>query len=201
VSLSAQAHYATPHLHFDKATGKGIPFAYHAVGTAIAEVTLDLLRGTLQVDSVRLVHDAGQSLNRLVDRGQIEGGLLQGIGWVTMEECLHDAQGCLLTDTLTTYKIPDLYSAPGETEIEFMDNPTAAAGIMGSKAIGEPPLMYGIGVYLAALDALGECGADPSPLFRAPLTAERILQLLEQRHCFTYPLGSHRQGNQAFAKQ
>jgi xanthine dehydrogenase large subunit len=179
VNLSAHAHYATPEIHFDKATNQGHPFAYHAVGVAVVEATVDCLRGTGRVDAVRVVHDAGRSLDALVDRGQIEGGVLQGIGWMTMEECRHDASGRLLTDTLTTYKVPGLNDAPGEFEIHFLENSVGPAGIRGSKTVGEPPLMYGIGAYFALLEAMRAARPELNPFYAAPLTAERILMALE----------------------
>lgn len=179
-ALSAHAHYATPSLSFDKGAEKGSPFQYHAVGVAIVEATVDCLRGTGRVDSVRIVHDAGQSLDPLVDRGQVEGGMMQGIGWMTMEEILHDAHGKLKTDTLTTYKIPDLYSAPEEVLVHFLENSSGPAGVLGAKTVGEPPFMYGIGAYFALLDALGAARPGLEPEFVAPLTAERILGLLNE---------------------
>ncbi|MFH1262986.1 MAG: molybdopterin cofactor-binding domain-containing protein [Pseudomonadota bacterium] len=178
VSLSAQAHYVTPDIHFDKKTEKGEPFAYHATGTAVTEVTIDGLRGTLRVDAVRAIHDVGKSLDRTIDRGQAEGALIQGIGWMTMEEILHDPTGKIVTDTLTTYKVPDLYAAPADVEFRFAEGPHAPVGVVGAKAIGEPPFMYGIGTYFAALNALRAFRPGLEPFFHAPLTSERILMTL-----------------------
>lgn len=178
VSLSAQAHYATPQLHFDKAANKGEPFQYHAVGVAIIEATVDCLRGTARVDSVRVVHDAGDSLDVAVDCGQVEGGVMQGIGWMTVEEIIHDTQGRLRTDTLTTYKVPDLYDAPAEFQVCFLENSTGPAGVLGAKTVGEPPFMYGIGAYFALLDALRSARPELEPAFVAPLTSERIFMML-----------------------
>ncbi|MFV2072757.1 MAG: xanthine dehydrogenase molybdopterin binding subunit [Thermoanaerobaculales bacterium] len=180
VNLTAQAHYATPRLHFDKEREQGQPFAYHVFGTAVVEATVDGLRGVYTVDRVRVVHDAGRSLNPLVDMGQLEGGLVQGIGWMTMEELLF-ANGRNLTDTLSTYKIPDILSTP-EIEGHFLedaDNPTA---VLKSKAIGEPPLMYGIGAYFAILDALRAFRPGSDPFFHAPMTPERVLMFLHGDH-------------------
>ena len=181
VSLSAHAHFATPEIHFDKTTEKGEPFAYHVVGTAIVEATVDCLRGTCRINAVRIVHDLGRSLNERVDRGQVEGGLLQGIGWMALEECLHDAQGRLLTDTLTTYKVPDLYFAPQDLEVHFVEDPRGPASVLGSKAVGEPPFMYGIGAYFAVLNALRAARPQLEPFFVAPLTSEKILMALHGR--------------------
>jgi xanthine dehydrogenase large subunit len=176
VSLSAQAHFATPHLHFDRETEKGEPFAYHVFGSAVVEVTVDCLRGTYTIDRVGVVHDGGRSLNTAVDMGQLEGGLVQGIGWMTLEELLFD-KGRNLTDTLSTYKIPDILSTP-EIDAHFLtdaDNPNA---VMRSKAIGEPPLMYGIGAYFALLDAMKAFRPDLETFFHSPMTPERVLMFL-----------------------
>ncbi|HSL18035.1 MAG TPA: molybdopterin cofactor-binding domain-containing protein [Methylomirabilota bacterium] len=176
VNLSAQAHYATPGIWYDRESERGEPFAYHVFGTAVLEVTVDCLRGTYRVDRVRIVHDGGRSLDEAVDRGQLEGGLVQGLGWMTMEELVF-AEGRNLSDTLSTYKIPDLPSTP-VIEGHFLadaDNPKA---VLRSKAIGEPPFMYGIGVYFALLDALRAFRPDRSGFYDAPLTPEKALLFL-----------------------
>jgi len=176
ISLSAQAHYATPKIHFDRETEKGEPFSYHVYGSAVVEVTVDCLRGIYTIDRVRIIHDAGRSLNPLVDMGQLEGGLVQGIGWMTVEELVF-ADGHNLSDTLSTYKIPDILAVP-QIEgyfLEDADNPNA---IMHSKAIGEPPLMYGIGAYFALLDAMRAFRPDRETFFNAPMTPERVLMFL-----------------------
>jgi xanthine dehydrogenase large subunit len=176
VDLSAHAHYATPRIWYDKSTEQGEPFAYHVFGTAVIEVTVDCLRGIYTVDRVRVVHDAGRSLDENVDRGQLEGGLVQGLGWMTMEELVF-ANGRNLSDTLSTYKIPDLPSTP-DIDSRFLtdaDNPRA---VMRSKAIGEPPFMYGIGVYFALLDALRAYRPDREGVYDAPLTPEKALLFL-----------------------
>ncbi len=181
VSLSAQAHYATPKIHYDRETESGEPFAYHVFGTALVETTVDGLRGTYTIDRVRVVHDAGRSLNPLVDMGQLEGGLVQGIGWMTVEELLYDG-GRNLTDTLSTYKVPDILSVP-EIEGHFLEDADNPAAVMKSKAIGEPPLMYGIGAYFALLDALRAFRPDRRPFFNAPMTPERVLMHLHGDRC------------------
>jgi len=176
VSLSAQAHFATPKIHFDRETERGEPFAYHVFGSAVVEVTVDGLRGTYTVDRVRAVHDAGRSLNPVVDMGQLEGGLVQGIGWMTMEE-LAFGDGRNLTDTLSTYKIPDILAAP-KIEGHFLEDADNPNAILKSKAIGEPPLMYGIGAYFALLDAMRAFRPDRESFFHAPMTPERVLMFL-----------------------
>ena len=176
VSLSCQAHYATPGIHFDKETERGVPFAYHVAGTAVTEVTVDTLRGTWKVDSVTVVHDGGESINPLIDRGQIEGGLLQGIGWVTMEDVGYD-QG-VPRSSLAVYKIPDIHSMPSVISIEFLPCLNSNAGVYNSKAVGEPPFMYGIGTYFALINALPP---ELRPeVHAAPLTCERLFGLVRR---------------------
>jgi xanthine dehydrogenase large subunit len=178
VNLSAQAHYATPGIYFDKAKEKGEPFAYHAYGTALCEVTVDCLRGTYEVDAVKAVHDLGPSLVPQVDLGQAEGGIVQGIGWLTLEEVLYSEEGQLLTGTLSTYKVPDIYHTPGELEVHFLENTENPLGVFHSKAIGEPPLMYGIGVYYALLAAIQAFLPQADLPVAAPMTPERVLMTL-----------------------
>ncbi len=181
VGLSAQAHYATPGIRFDRAQEKGEPFAYHVFGTAIVEATVDGLRGTAAIDSVRVVHDAGSSLSHLTDRGQAEGGIVQGIGWMTLEELLYSDKGRLLTDTLSTYKIPDIRTAPSDIDVRFLKDAPNPAAVLNSKAIGEPPFMYGIGAYFALLAALRAFRPGKPLPFSAPLTNEKILNWLEEK--------------------
>jgi len=181
VSLSAQAHYATPDIHFDKKKEKGRPFAYLVYGTAIIEVTLDCLRGIYQVDSVKVVHDFGRSLNSLIDLGQAEGAIVQGIGWLTLEELLHSDQGRLLTDSLTNYKVPDIYYTPHEVTIHFLENLINPLGIFNSKAVGEPPFMYGIAVYWALIEAMRAFRPNIEIPYDSPLTPEKVLLTLYKK--------------------
>jgi len=175
VSLTENAHYATPNIHFDPATEQGYPFAYHVYGTALTTVTVDCLRGTYELDAVRIAHDFGQSMNPVVDRGQIEGGAVQGIGWMTMEELIYNAEGRLLSNSLNSYKIPDLYAAPKVLDVHFLDTPGHPRAIFRSKAVGEPPLMYGIGAYFAIRDAVRAFRPGHQPAFSAPFTPEKVL--------------------------
>jgi xanthine dehydrogenase large subunit len=178
VGLSAQAHYATPGIHFDRSAEKGEPFAYHACGTALCEVTLDCLRGTYVVDAVQAVHDLGPSLDPAADRGQAEGGIVQGIGWLTLEEVLHSGDGSLLTRDLATYKVPDLHFAPRALEVHFLEDTENPLGVFNAKAIGEPPFMYGIGVYFALRAAMRAFRPDGEFGLVTPLTPERVLMQL-----------------------
>jgi xanthine dehydrogenase large subunit len=177
IPLSAYAGYATPGIHFDKSKEKGRPFAYHAIGTAIIEASVDGLRGVPRIDSVRIVHDVGQSLDPAIDRGQIEGGLMQGIGWMTCEELVYTPEGKILTDSLATYKVPDIGATP-EVTVAFLEDAPPSVGILGAKTVGEPPLMYGIGAYFAILDALRAFRPDVPLVFNAPLTAEKTFRAL-----------------------
>ncbi|QMW05654.1 xanthine dehydrogenase molybdopterin binding subunit [Spirosoma foliorum] len=178
VSLSEHAHYATPDIHYDKSLEKGHPFAYHVYGTAIVEVTVDCLRGTYEIDAVKVVHDFGSSMNPLIDRGQIEGGIVQGIGWMTMEEVVFDKAGRLRSNALSTYKVPDIYSVPKEITIEPLQTETENLALFRSKAVGEPPLMYGIGAYFALRNAVLAFNPSATIPFDAPMTPEKVLLAL-----------------------
>ena len=175
VSLSAHAHYATPNIQFNRATESGIAFAYHVFGTALIEVTLDALLGTYTIDRASCVHDVGTSLRPDIDRGQIEGGLVQGLGWMTMEEVVY-RDGHLKSANLGTYKVPDIFAAP-EMTVEWLETPNAPSHVTG-KAVGEPPLMYGIGAYFALLNAIRACGVAADGVPEAPMTPERALLLI-----------------------
>ena len=175
VSLSEHAHYATPDIYFDTAKEKGHPFAYHVFGTAITTVTVDCLRGIYEVDAVKLVHDFGTTMNPIIDTGQIEGGLVQGIGWMTMEEIIYDEEGVLRSNALSTYKIPDIYSVPKEVAIHFLETLNDNLAIFRSKAVGEPPLMYGIGTYFALRNAIKAFNPKADIGFSAPMTPEKVL--------------------------
>ena len=178
VCLTENGHYATPDISFDKTIEKGNPFAYHVYGTAIVTVTLDCLRGTYEVDDVLIVHDFGNSINPVIDNGQVEGGVVQGIGWMTMEEILFDKNGRLITGNLSTYKVPDIYSVPKTLKCHALETIGPDPAIFKSKAIGEPPFMYGIGVFFAIQNAIKAFNPDYKIEFNAPLTPEKVLMRL-----------------------
>ncbi len=182
VNLSAHAFYATPGLGFDRDREKGHPFAYHVCGTAIVEVTLDCLRGTYQIDAVKIVHDLGRSVNELVDLGQVEGGLAQGLGWMTIEDLRFNEKGELISNNLANYKIPDIYFMPDLIEIKFLENDDNSPAPYGSKAVGEPPFMYGIGVFFAIREAMKAFKPKMKFAFNSPLTPERVLCELYADH-------------------
>jgi len=175
VHLSAEAHYATPDLHFDKEKEKGRPFAYHAYGTAYLEATVDRLLGTYRLDLVQIVHDSGRNINRLVDLGQVEGGLAQGIGWMTLEEMRYSSSGQPLTATAGSYKVPDISSAPAKIDCEFLQDADNPQAVLNSKAVGEPPFMYGIAAWFALQMAAGFTTTD----YSAPMTPEKLFMSLK----------------------
>lgn len=178
VSLSEHGHYATPQIHFDPKKEKGHPFAYHVYGSAITTVTVDCLRGTYEIDSVDVVHDFGSSMNEAIDRGQCEGGIVQGIGWMTMEEIIYDKDGRLRSNALSTYKVPDIYSVPKRITIDFLQTQKDNLAIFRSKAVGEPPLMYGIGAFFALRNAIKAYNPTARPAFNAPMTPEKLFMAL-----------------------
>lgn len=181
VALSENAHYATPTIHYDKTKEKGHPFAYHVYGTALVEVTVDCLKGTYDFDRIDIVHDFGQSMNTAVDNGQIEGGVVQGIGWMTLEEIVYNEQGRLLSNALSTYKVPDIYSVPKQINLKHLDTEGHELAIKKSKAVGEPPLMYGIGAYYAIRNAIKAFNPKATLAVNAPYTPEKVLMDLYQK--------------------
>lgn len=181
VALSENAHYATPTIHYDKTKEKGHPFAYHVYGTAILEVTVDCLKGTYDFDSVNIVHDFGESMNKDVDNGQIEGGLVQGIGWMTLEEIVYNDQGRLVSNALSTYKVPDIYSVPKSIHITHLETEGHELAIKKSKAVGEPPLMYGLGAYFAIRSAVKAFNPTADLAVNAPYTPEKVLMDLYKK--------------------
>jgi len=175
VALTENAHYATPEIHFDKTKEKGHPFAYHVYGTAITMVTVDCTRGIYTFDAIKVVHDYGKSMSEGIDLGQTEGGLVQGIGWMTMEEIAYNDAGRLLSNALSTYKVPDIFSVPKCIEILPLKAEGHDLAILKSKAVGEPPLMYGIGAYFAIQNAIKAFNPHYKPKFHAPMTPEKVL--------------------------
>lgn len=178
VNLSEHAHYATQGIKFDWLIAKGHPFAYHVYGTAIVGVTVDCLRGIYEVNYVKCCHDFGSSMNTSVDFGQIEGGIVQGLGWMTMEEIFYDEHGKLRSNALSTYKIPDIYSVPKNIEILSLRTTRENLAIFNSKAVGEPPLMYGIGAYFAIREAVKSFNSQDFVKFDAPITPEKVMMNL-----------------------
>ena len=186
ISLSATGYYSTPKIHYDRATASGRPFFYFAYGAAVSEVTVDTLTGEYRVDRVDILHDAGSSLNPAIDLGQVEGGFIQGMGWLTSEELVWD-RGRLTTHAPSTYKIPACSDRPEDFRMSLLAGaPNREATIYRSKAVGEPPLMLGISVFRAISDAIASL-ADHRilPALDAPATPERVLFAIERLRAAT----------------
>lgn len=181
VSLSATGYYRTPRIHYDRTRMQGRPFYYFAYGAAVSEVSIDTLTGENRLLRVDILHDAGRSLNPAIDRGQIEGGFLQGVGWLTTEELYWDAEGRLRTHAPSTYKIPAVRDWPSESQIRLIENqPNREESIFRSKAVGEPPLMLAISVFHALRDAVAAAaGPEAASRLRAPATPEAVLHAIE----------------------
>jgi len=182
IDLSAHGFYATPGLEYDAKAERGTPFAYHVYGCAAVTATVDVLRGSYTIDEAFIVHDVGESLDFSVDLGQTEGAFAQGLGWSVLEDLRYDERGSLLSDTLSTYKLPDVHFMP-KMEVEFLDGVPNPKAVMRSKAIGEPPFMYGIAGYFAVLDALRaarrDTGQESPSLYDLPMTPEKALDYLQ----------------------
>ncbi len=179
IQLSATGFYKTPNIWYDRAAAQGNPFLYYANGAACSEVVIDRLTGATHIERVDILHDTGNSLNPALDKGQIEGGFVQGAGWLTSEELKWNDKGRLLTNSPATYKIPAISDRPTKLTIELLDKPNSAATIARSKAVGEPPFMLGISVWCAIRDAISSVsGYRISPKLNAPATPEAILTAL-----------------------
>ena len=182
VGLSATGHYATPGIHYDRAAGRGKPFHYFANGAAVTEVELDGFTGMHRVLRVDILQDAGDSVNEGVNRGQIEGGFVQGMGWLTTEELKWDDQGRLLTHSPDTYKIPSVGDTPRIFNVALLKHATQKNVVHGSKAVGEPPLMLAISVREAIRDAVAAFGPGKGEVTLAsPATCEAIWFAIQKR--------------------
>ncbi len=182
ISLSATGFYKTPEIYYDRAQAKGRPFLYYANGAAVSEVLIDTLTGESRLLRTDIIHDVGNSINSSIDIGQIEGGFIQGLGWLTTEELKWNAEGRLLSDGPATYKIPSIGDTPQEFNVALLkDSPNAAPTILRSKAVGEPPFMLAISAWCAIRDAIAAV-ADRKifPRLNAPATAEEILRCVDE---------------------
>jgi xanthine dehydrogenase large subunit len=180
VSLSSTGFYRTPGIHFDKNTGKGTPFKYFAYGAAVSEVEVDGLTGEWKLLRVDVIHDVGDSLNPLIDAGQIEGGFVQGMGWLTFEELVWDEQGRLRTFAPSTYKIPTLADIPREFHVQLAPRQPEPGVVYGGKAVGEPPLMLALSVREALKDAISSFASGAWVDLPSPATPEAILWAVEK---------------------
>ena len=184
VQLSATGYWRTPEIQFDRERWRGTPFYYFAYGAAVSEVAIDVLTGETRLLRADLLHDAGRSLNPAIDRGQIEGGFIQGMGWLTMEEVVWDDQGRLLTHAPSTYKIPVASDCPPVFNVWFWEKGENVRDVAyRSKAVGEPPLMLALSVFQAIADAIGATSGSREPVpLEAPATPENVLKAIHELH-------------------
>jgi xanthine dehydrogenase molybdopterin binding subunit/xanthine dehydrogenase small subunit len=182
VQLSATGFYRTPEIHWDRMSGKGRPFYYFSCGVAVSEVEVDGWTGMHRVRRVDIIHDVGDSLNPGVDRGQIEGAFVQGMGWLTREELKWGPDGRLLTHSASTYQIPAFSDAPADFRISLMPHATQSGVVHGSKAVGEPPLMLAISVREALRDAVCAFGSNRAgDTLASPATCEAIWRAVQNQ--------------------
>ncbi len=180
IQLWSDGFYRTPKIHYDKTTLTGRPFYYFAYGAACTEVAIDTLTGESRVLKVDILHDVGRSINPAIDIGQIEGGFVQGMGWLTTEQLVWNDKGYLSTHAPSTYKIPATGDIPAHFKVDLWPEPNREDNVFGSKAVGEPPFMLAISVYEALRDAVAQArgrAGDPVKL-TAPATAENVLRSL-----------------------
>ena len=179
IQLWSDGFYRTPKIHYDKATLTGRPFYYFAYGAACTEVAIDTLTGESRVLKVDILHDVGRSLNPAIDIGQIEGGFVQGMGWLTTEQLVWNDTGLLATHAPSTYKIPTAGDVPAHFKVDLWPEPNIEDNVFGSKAVGEPPFMLAISVYEALRDAIAQARGDGQVVqLQAPATPEHVLRAL-----------------------
>jgi xanthine dehydrogenase large subunit len=180
IQLWSDGFYRTPKIHYDKTTLTGRPFYYFAYGAACSEVVIDTLTGESRVLKVDILHDVGQSINPAIDIGQIEGGFVQGMGWLTTEQLVWNDKGYLSTHAPSTYKIPTAGDVPEHFNVALWPEPNREDNVGGSKAVGEPPFMLAISVYEALRDAVAQAkGNGEAVRLTAPATAENVLKALK----------------------
>ncbi|MBL8018494.1 MAG: xanthine dehydrogenase molybdopterin binding subunit [Leptospirales bacterium] len=178
ISLGERGFYATPGIDFNTQINRGSPFYYFTNGACVAEITIDRFTGALKIDRLDVLMDIGQSINPGIDRGQLIGGIVQGIGWATSEELRYAAKGELLSHSPTTYKIPNIQDIPDDFRLEFFDNKKHDFNVLRSKAVAEPPLMLGLAVFCAVKRALGTLTSG-IPSLKLPATGEEILMKMQ----------------------
>ena len=179
IQLWSDGFYRTPKIHYDKTTLTGRPFYYFAYGAACTEVAIDTLTGENRVLRVDILHDVGRSINPAIDIGQIEGGFVQGMGWLTTEQLVWDTQGRLATHAPSTYKIPATGDIPAHFKVDLWPESNREDNVFGSKAVGEPPFMLAISVFEALRDAVAQArGKGTAVTLQAPATAEAVLTAL-----------------------
>ncbi len=180
IQLWSDGFYRTPKIHYDKATLTGRPFYYFSYGAACSEVAIDTLTGESRLLKVDILHDVGTSINPAIDIGQIEGGFIQGVGWLTTEQLVWNDRGALSTHAPSTYKIPAAGDVPGHFKIELWPQANREDNVGGSKAVGEPPFMLAISVWEAMREAVAAARRQRGPLrMEAPATAQHVLDAIE----------------------
>ena len=181
ISMSATGYYRTPKIHYDREQAKGNPFFYYSCGASVSEVEVDTFTGTYTIPRVDILHDVGESINPGIDLGQVEGGFIQGMGWLTTEELVWGKDGRLQTNGGASYKIPAVGDTPKQFNVALLqDSKNHEATIYHSKAVGEPPLMHGISVWSALRDAIWAAGGEQvNPQLDTPATPERVLWALQ----------------------
>jgi len=177
--LFASGFYRTPEIHYDPKTLRGRPFYYFAYGAAVSEVEIDVFTGQHRLLRADLLEDVGESFSPLIDRGQIEGGFIQGAGWLTLEELVWDSEGRLATNGASTYKLPSWSEVPDDFRVAFLERAHESGVSFGSKAVGEPPLMLAISVREAIRDAIASYGPGIVEI-DSPCTPERIFFAIEK---------------------
>lgn len=185
VPLMASGFYKTPKIHYDRENASGRPFFYFANGAAAAEVTVDCFTGEYRVDRVDILHDVGRSINPTIDIGQIEGGFIQGMGWLTTEELRWDEQGRVMSNSPANYKIPTAFDVPRDFRVSLYESANNEETVFNSKAVGEPPLMLAISVWAALRDACASvANYQISPRLDPPATPERVLMAMQDAQDF-----------------
>jgi xanthine dehydrogenase large subunit len=186
VSLFAAGHYKTPRISFDRESGKGKPFHYFAYGAAISEVEVDGFTGQYILRRVDILHDVGDSISPLVDLGQVEGGYIQGLGWLTQEELVwHPETGRLMTSGASTYKLPSLGECPAEFHVRLLPKATESKVVHGSKAVGEPPFMLAISAREALRSAAAAFGKGGVTELGLPATPEAVYWAVQRARAST----------------
>ena len=180
IQLWSDGFYSTPRVHWNAKTMNGHPFYYYAYGAAVAEVVIDTLTGEWKLLRADALYDAGEALNPAIDAGQVEGGFIQGMGWLTTEELWWNKDGKLMTHAPSTYKIPAISDCPPDFRVKLFKNSNVQDSIHRSKAVGEPPLLLPFSVFFAIRDAIAAVGNKRiNPPLRAPATSEAILDAVD----------------------
>jgi len=180
ISLFSTGYYRTPNIHFDRETGKGNPFHYFAYGAAVSEVEVCGFTGQYRILRCDLLHDVGDSLSPLVDKGQVEGGFIQGIGWLTTEELVWNERGALLSSGASTYKLPTLGECPLTFNVALLERAVEPGVIYGSKAVSEPPLMLALSVREALRASVAAFGNGGTVELASPATPEAVFWAIER---------------------